>query len=107
MEQKIDPKGYRLLNTMMLLFVFTLMTASLVTFFVTLFGEGGGSAAYYIASIYILCMLLVTASLKSFMDKICCTRLQKCNLIAVIAIFISIMIVVVMVGISFAWPGVF
>jgi len=105
--EKVDEKGYRLLNIWMIVFVFTLMAASMVTFFVTLFGDGGGAAAYYIASIYILCMLLVTASLKSFMDKICCPGLKRVNLVAVIAIFISIMIVVVLVGISFAWPSLF
>ena len=106
MEAK-DIKVHKFLNICMLVFVITLMSVALVTFFVVTFNNSDFNSAYSIASIYILCMLLVTASLKTFLDKTCSTRLKVANIIGITAIFVSILIVVVFVCLSFAFPKAF
>ena len=103
-KKEKDTRFNVLLNICMLGFVAVLMIVVMVTFFVTLFNSDT-TAAYSIASIYILCMLLVTASLKMFLDKTCLAGLRMANIVGIMLIFASILIITVMVCISFAWPS--
>ena len=77
----------------MLAFVGILTVVSAAMFFIAIVNENYGGG-YSIASIYVLCMLLAAPSLKVFLDKICCTRLKKCNVIGLVVIFLTIITLV-------------
>jgi len=104
-EVEKDTRTSMIMNVCMLSFVMMLMVVAVLTFFVALINDTGG--AYSIASIYILCMLLVTASLKMFLDKTCLKGLKTANICGIVLIFFSILVVTAMVCISLAWPNLF
>ncbi|MCL2755778.1 MAG: hypothetical protein FWE45_01870 [Firmicutes bacterium] len=108
MEQPCKKSAFKhmLLNICVVGFAVVLTLAALVTFFVAIFREGT-SSAYYIASIYILCMLLAAPTLKVFLDKVNCVVMRRLNIIGIISIFATILVITVTICISFAFPNLF
>ena len=96
---------FKLLNICMFALAVVLTITALITFFVSLFNATGG--AYYIASTYILCMLLATPSLKAFLDKVNSPAMKKLNTIGIISIFAAIMTIFICVCLDFAIPTLF
>jgi len=81
----------RILNSCFLLFVGFLMMVSLITFFVAIWQQDN-QAAYNIASIYILCMILALPALKLFFDRAVKRIFKMMNMYLLIAAFFSILI---------------
>ncbi|MCL2821985.1 MAG: hypothetical protein FWD86_02170 [Firmicutes bacterium] len=96
-----DHKTHNFLNICTLAFVGILMATILVAYFVSL-AKGNIVAAYSIVGTYTLCMLLVTASLKLFIDTTNIPLLKKLNTIAVVLILVTIAILAVTVSFSYA-----
>lgn len=90
----------RLLNICVFIFVVVVTISTLVTFFMAIF-DSGNDSAYYIASIYILCMLLAAPTLKVFLDTAgTSAALKRLNIVGIIFIFATILIVTVAVSFS-------
>jgi len=110
-EQLRVIKKHRLLNVCVLVFTFILTAIAMLTFFVAVSGVFTGTYsvtnAYYIASTYVLCMLLAAPTLKVFLDKCTCIRIKRLNIAALIAVFAAILILVVVISLTFAFPQMF
>jgi len=105
MENKESTQNkHWLLNLCVLGFVVVLTIIALISYFVATFCVDT-ITAYYIASIYILCMLLAAPTLKVFIDKINGPMMKKLNVIGVIFIFSAILVLAVMVCLTLAFPN--
>ncbi|MCL2591753.1 MAG: hypothetical protein FWD82_00165 [Defluviitaleaceae bacterium] len=103
LDELMAVKKHRTLNVCVLLFTAVLVIVSILTFFVALFNVNLGNA-YYIASMFVLCMLLAAPTLKVFLDKCTCRNLRMFNIIALVGIFVSILVLVVVISLSYAFP---
>jgi len=103
-QEKSTAFKHKLLNICVFAFVVVLTLSTLITFFTATFTEGNGNA-YYIASIYILCMLLAAPTLKVFLDKVHCTCMKRLNIFGIISIFATILIITVTVSVIMAFPN--
>ena len=100
---KATAKKQKMLHVCALVFSFILTAVAVVTFFVAFFNVST-DGAYAIASTYVLCMLLAAPTLKVFLDKCTYPKLKKANIAALIATFAAILVLVVFVCLSFAFP---
>jgi len=96
---------YAVLNVCLLAFVAIMMVVALIAFFVATFD--GSVNNYSIVSLYVLCMLLACPTLKVFLDKVDCSVLKKLNFAWIIAIFVSILVMVVFSLLTLGWPTMF
>ena len=94
-QEALTLQKHKLLNMCVLGFVAVITFVTFITFFVAV-GRGNGFE-YYIASIYVLCMLLAAPTLKVFLDKVTCPLMRKLNIIGIIVIFSVILLLVVTV----------
>jgi len=106
-DKQKNLKKHRILNVCTLIFTAILTIVALATFFIALFNNDYAYPAYYIASTYVLCMLLAAPTLKVFLDKCTCRVLKKLTIIGLVAIFATIAILVVVVSLTFALPCIF
>jgi len=89
-----------------MVFTTVLTVTGITTFFVSAFSEANSAAAYSIASIYILCMLLAVPSLKAFMDKIECPTMKRLNVLFITIAFVAIMVLMVTSALTLAFPSI-
>ncbi|MCL2586649.1 MAG: hypothetical protein FWE31_00230 [Firmicutes bacterium] len=81
-----------IVNILVLIFVAVISAVAFFAFFVAVFTTAN-PFAYYIASLYVLCMLLAAPTLKVFMDKKETPPVvQKLNLAGIITIFSMILL---------------
>jgi len=73
-------------------------------FFIGLFREGI-MAAFYVAIIYIVAMILIIIGGKIFLAKI--EKKTRLDLAHIIMIFDAVLIMVIMLSIGFAFPALF
>ena len=102
----LTAQKHRILNICVLGFVAVLTVVGFITFYIAV-GRGSSGAAYSIASIYVLCMLLAAPTLKVFLDKVECTLMKRLNIIGIIVIFFVILLIVVSICIMLAGPELF
>ena len=102
-DELMAVKKHRILNVSVLLFTAALVIVAMLTFFVALFNVSAGNA-YYIASMFVLCMLLAAPTLKVFLDKCTCKNLRIFNIITLVGIFVAILALVVVISLSYAFP---
>jgi len=95
-------KKQTILHICALVFSYVITIVALLTFFVAFFSVSV-EGAYLIVSTYVLAMLLAAPTLKVFLDKCTCPNLKKANIIALLATFATILILVVMVFLNFAF----
>jgi hypothetical protein len=96
--KKINTPAFKALNIALIVKAFVLSVGGLAAFIYLVFFDPGSGYEYSLVSLYVLVMLLVTPTLKMFLDKIKCPHIKKAGLAAIITIFSTIMI---MAGVLF------
>ena len=88
--EKFVATKQKLFNIAVLVFTFVMTIAGVVTFFVSLTnGAISIYTSYYIASTYVLVMLLAAPTLKVFLDKCTSKTIRRLNVFTLVAVFIA------------------